>query len=306
MMEDIVAADIETTGLSTSRDRIVEIALVRLKPDGSRQKWCRLVNPTISIPPFVQTIHGITDEMVRDCKTFREIVPEFLDFIGTTSTLCGHNLIRFDLPMIQSELVRAGFKPLDVSKRSVVDSLVIFRKMEPHTLSKAVEFYCPERPLTNAHRAAADAEAALDVYLGQKQLYAPTLGHDDKYIASLCGNTTANFFQPPPKSHTTKNSSKSPQDTNNQKSVAQDSKHQNNNTSALASSGATTAAITMGHEAGKLEGGILMFGKHRGESLIDVATSDAPYLRWLLRTTPTANATLRSAILSALSQPPSL
>jgi DNA polymerase III subunit epsilon len=201
----VLSLDFETTGLSTARDRIVEAAVVKQYADGRRERWSSLVNPTIPIPLHVVAIHGITDEMVKNSKTFKQIAPDLLAFLKTNSkaTLCGHNLIRYDLPLLQAELVRAGLKPLDISQFHLVDSLIIFRKMEPHTLTKAVEFYCDGATLKDAHRASGDAEAALDVYLAQTQHYAHILGTDHKSIAQFCNQTsntsnTSNFTFPKP------------------------------------------------------------------------------------------------------------
>ena len=106
MSEELVSLDLETTGLSTGRDRIVEFGAVKQLVDGSRTRMSFLVNPTIPIPSYVQSIHGISNEMVKDCPTFRQVAPKILEFLGTTSTLCGHNLLRFDLPLLQAEFVR--------------------------------------------------------------------------------------------------------------------------------------------------------------------------------------------------------
>lgn len=209
----VVSLDLETTGLSTARDRIVEIALVKLDlANGKRERWTSLVQPTIPIPLHVQAIHGITDEMVQHSKTFQQLVPELLAFLPANATLCGHNLIRFDLPLLQAELVRSGHKPLDLSRFHLVDSLVIFRKMEPHTLTKAVEFYCGSaaKAAHVAHRAQGDAEAALDVWLAQKDQYAHLFGTDPKAMADFCGDPHARpplplpSPRPPSKQTTTK------------------------------------------------------------------------------------------------------
>jgi DNA polymerase III epsilon subunit-like protein len=296
---EVVSLDLESTGLSTFRDRIVEFALIKQKADGSRERLSSLVNPTIPIPVFVQGIHGITDEMVRDCKTFRELAPQFLEFLGTTSTLCGHNLIRFDLPLLQAELARAGFKPIDLSKRSVVDSLVIFRKMEPHTLAKAVEFYVPHKKLINAHRAEADAEAALDVWLAQKQCYATQIGATDKLAASFC-IAPSSFNKVPSKPGSAGDSKRNVHIPEVARVISASATPH-----AKLSLPAAAAAVTMasaddktivneGKET-KMMDDILSFGKHQGKRLNQIAIKDAPYLRWLARTTPSFRSAVNSA-----------
>jgi DNA polymerase-3 subunit epsilon len=195
---EAVSLDLETTGLSTTRDRIVEIALVRQRANGERERFVRLVNPMIPIPAAAQAIHQISDEMVRGCPTFRQIAPDVARFLSECpeATLCGHNLLRFDLPLLQSEFVRAGLKPPNLSSRAVVDSLVIFRKLEPHTLGKAVEFYLDGKTHENAHRAQGDAEAALDVWLAQKRRYHDVLGQDLNQIAAFCATNGSMTPQP--------------------------------------------------------------------------------------------------------------
>jgi len=182
MGEVIISIDFETTGLSTSKDRIVEYALVK-EVNGARTRLSSLVNPEIPIPTVALNIHHISDEMVKLAKPFREHAAAIVEFLTVGATLCGHNFWRFDLPLSQAELVRANCLPIDITKYIIVDSLILFRKMEPHTLSKAVEFYCHE-PLAGAHRAAHDAEAALNVYLGQRQCYD---FKSDLLAATMCG-----------------------------------------------------------------------------------------------------------------------
>lgn len=209
-MEDVVfSIDIESTGFSTTKDRIVEIAVVRhnsvtpkdeKKSDSvvvshtknerkSDSMFWRRVNPGIAIPAATTAIHHISDEDVANCPTFDQIAPDLLKFIYSDNKgkvgqiyLVGHNLLRFDLPMLQCELLRAKQPPLDLSKIQCIDTLVIFRKQEPHTLSKALEFYC-QKPLTGAHSAQNDAQAALDVFLAQKHKYQQSIGMSNAQYA---------------------------------------------------------------------------------------------------------------------------
>jgi len=164
----LVVFDTETTGTDPTRDRIVEIALVRIRPDGARESLVRRVNPGIPIPPDTSAIHGIRDEDVKDAPAFPAIADEVLAFIGD-SDLAGYNVLKFDIPVLQNELRRAG-KTLPLDGRSLVDPQKIFFLREPRDLSSAVRFYCGKE-LVGAHGALADAEATLDVLIGQLDRY---------------------------------------------------------------------------------------------------------------------------------------
>lgn len=164
----MVFLDLEATGVDVQRDRIVQVACVRLSPDGERDSFESLVDPQVPIPPEAAAVHGITDAMVRGKPSFKELAMPLLSFING-SDLGGFGICRFDIPMLTNELKRAGIS-YDVSAHRTVDAMLIFHRMEPRSLGAAVQFYCG-KPLQNAHNAMADAEASLEVLLAQVRRY---------------------------------------------------------------------------------------------------------------------------------------
>lgn len=160
--------DLETTGISLSSDRIIEIAIVKMMPDNTRQVKRKLINPQVAIPPASTEIHGITDEMVKDAPTFKQAANEIKQFLENCD-LGGYNSNRFDIPMLMEEFLRAGMD-VDLSNRRMVDVQHIFYTMEPRTLSAAYKFYC-QKELINAHSAEADVNATIDVLLSQVERY---------------------------------------------------------------------------------------------------------------------------------------
>ncbi len=160
--------DLETTGISLSSDRIVEIAIVKMMPDNTRLVKRKLINPQIAIPTASTEIHGITDEMVKDAPTFKQAGNEIKQFLENCD-LGGYNSNRFDIPMLMEEFLRAGMD-VDLSNRRMVDVQHIFYTMEPRTLSAAYKFYC-QKELINAHSAEADVNATIDVLLSQVERY---------------------------------------------------------------------------------------------------------------------------------------
>ncbi len=179
----IAFIDLETTGVSLSTDRIVEIAIVKILPDGSRLKKRKLLNPQIPIPPQSTVIHGISDEMVKDAPTFKQVGNELKQFIEN-SDLGGYNSNRFDIPMLMEEFLRGGFE-VDLSARKMIDVQHIFYTMEPRTLTAAYKFYC-EKELLNAHGAEADVDATIDVLFSQLERY-PHLGSTVENILGSIG-----------------------------------------------------------------------------------------------------------------------
>lgn len=160
--------DLETTGTNVGKDRIVEISILKVNPDASRESKTWLVNPEMPIPQASSEIHGITDEKVKDAPTFKEIAPKIIEFIAGTD-LGGFNSNRFDVPLLAEELLRAGMD-FDLSKFRLVDAQTIYHKMEPRTLSAAYKFYC-QKDLTNAHSAEADVLATFEVLDAQAAHY---------------------------------------------------------------------------------------------------------------------------------------
>ena len=164
----IAFVDLETTGLDVEEDRIVEIAVVRLMPDGERQTRSRRLHPGRPIPPAATAIHGITDDDVADCPRFHQVA-KTLHAALMECDLGGYNVEGFDLRMLAAEFRRVGlaFPPEGVR---VVDPLRIFQRREGRDLASAVRFYCG-RTLENAHSAEADTLATIDVLLGQLARY---------------------------------------------------------------------------------------------------------------------------------------
>ena len=164
----IVFFDLETTGVDTAKDRIVEISMVKVMPNGDEITRTRLINPQMHIPEQATAIHNITDEMVKDEPTFAQIAKSLAQFIDGCD-FGGFNSNRFDLPMLVEEFLRAGVD-VDFKKRKFVDVQNIFHKMEQRTLVAAYKFYC-DKDLTDAHSAEADTRATYEVLKAQLDRY---------------------------------------------------------------------------------------------------------------------------------------
>ena len=160
--------DLETTGTDISKDRIVEIAVLKLHPDGLQEKKEWRTNPEQPIPAEASAVHGITDEMVASEPTFKELSNEIYSFIKGCD-LAGYNSDRFDIPLLVEELLRAEVD-FDFKNNKTVDVQTIFHKMEQRTLTAALRFYCNEE-LTDAHSAHADTKATHDVLIAQLDRY---------------------------------------------------------------------------------------------------------------------------------------
>lgn len=169
----LVFIDLETTGTNLAHDRIVEIAIIRLAPDGNRQVKRKLINPQMPIPPVVTELHGITDEMVKDAPTFKQVANEVKQFIEHCD-LAGYNSNRFDIPLLMEEFLKAGLE-FDMGQSKLVDVQKVFHMMEQRTLSAAYKFYC-DKILDGAHSAEVDALATLEVLEAQVDRY-PQLGN---------------------------------------------------------------------------------------------------------------------------------
>ena len=161
--------DIESTGINTSADRIVEISVVKLQPNGEREIKTMRLNPCIPIPIESSLIHGIYDEDVKDSPKFQQIAKS-LDAFLTDCDLAGYNSLKFDIPMLMEEFLRAGID-FDLKNRNLVDAQKIFHLMEPRTLTAAFKFYC-NKELEGAHGAEADTIATLEVLDAQVAKYA--------------------------------------------------------------------------------------------------------------------------------------
>ena len=173
----LVFFDLETTGINIVKDRIVEISFVKVHPNGKEESKTRRINPEMPIPPESTAIHGITDEDVKDCPTFKEIAKSLAAQIEGCD-LAGYNSNRFDIPLLAEEFLRAGVD-IDLNKRKFVQT--IFHKMEQRTLAAAYKFYC-DKSLENAHTAEADTMATYEVLKAQLDRY-PELQNDINFLS---------------------------------------------------------------------------------------------------------------------------
>lgn len=160
--------DLETTGVNISKDRIVEVSVLKIFQNGNKESRTWLVNPEITISKEVSNIHGITNEMVVNASTFKEESHTIYGFLKGCD-LAGFNSDRFDIPLLVEELLRAEVS-FDFKNVKTVDVQTIFHKMEARTLSAALKFYCEEE-LKDAHSAQADTKATHDVLLAQLDRY---------------------------------------------------------------------------------------------------------------------------------------
>lgn len=189
LQRPLAVFDIESTGTDVQQDRIIELSIVKLLPDGTRQTKTWLVNPGIPIPPESTAIHGIHDAEVADKPLFKDVACLILSELDGCD-LGGYNLVRFDIPMLEAEFKRACVT-FHMEGRKVVDAQRIFHTREPRDLTAAVAFYCGKR-LENAHGAEADAEATLDVLEGQLIKY-PDLPRDIEALDLYCAARPADW-----------------------------------------------------------------------------------------------------------------
>ncbi len=160
--------DLETTGINTSSDRIVEIAILKIMPDGTQLKKRMLLNPEMPIPKAASDIHGITNEMVKDAPTFKQVANEVMQFLENCD-LGGYNSNKFDVPVLIEEFLRVNIN-FNMDGRKMIDAQKIFHKMEQRTLTAAYKFYC-DKELEDAHSALSDATATFEVLCAQLARY---------------------------------------------------------------------------------------------------------------------------------------
>ena len=160
--------DLETTGTNIGKDRIVEICVLKVNPDVSRESKTWLINPEMPIPAEASAVHGIYDKDVENAPTFKEAAPKIMEMLSGAD-LGGFNSNRFDVPLLAEELLRAGID-FDLSKFKLIDAQVIFHKMEPRNLTAAYKFYCG-KDLEGAHSAEADTLATFEVIDAQVGKY---------------------------------------------------------------------------------------------------------------------------------------
>jgi len=168
LTKPIVFFDLETTGINIAKDRVVEISILKVFPNGNKESKTWLVNPEIEIPKEASEIHGITNEKVVTEPTFKELAPQINELIGDAD-LAGFNSNRFDIPLLAEELLRAGID-FNMNNRKAVDVQTIFHKKEQRTLSAGYQFYCGKE-LVGAHGAEADTNATYEILLAQVERY---------------------------------------------------------------------------------------------------------------------------------------
>lgn len=168
LTKPIAFFDLETTGVSTTQDRIVEMSIIRIDVNGEESIKTTKVNPTIPIPEEVSLIHGIYDKDVKDAPTFKQIAKSVDDFL-VGCDLGGYNLTKFDVPVIMEEFLRAGVD-FNLDNRRIVDAQRIFYMMQPRTLTAAYKFFCGKE-LDGAHSAEADTRATYEVLKAQIEMY---------------------------------------------------------------------------------------------------------------------------------------
>lgn len=174
--------DIESTGTNVGIDRIVELSVIKLLPDGSEEVSTWRINPGISIPLESSLVHGIYDEHIKDEPVFKALAASIAEFIGN-SDLAGYNSNKFDIPLLMEEFLRAGIQ-FELENRHFVDVQNIFHQMEQRTLKAAYLFYC-NKAIVNAHSAEADTRATMEVLLAQIEKYAETEWEDKKGNRSI-------------------------------------------------------------------------------------------------------------------------
>jgi len=174
----LVILDLETTGTWVEKDKIVEIGMEKYLPDGSKETYVKRVNPGMHIPLAVSKITGIGDEDVKDALIFSEIAPEVIAFLGDCD-IGGFNIERFDIPLLEREIIDAGLK-FELGNRVIYDAQKVYNIHEKRTLSAAYNFYC-NKTLDNAHSALGDVEATFEILREQVNKY----GSTEEGISSL-------------------------------------------------------------------------------------------------------------------------
>lgn len=233
--------DLETTGINISQDRIIEIAVIKLMPNGETIRKSNLINPTIPISAESTAIHGITNEEVKDKPVFKEVAKEYVKFLEGAD-LAGFNILKFDMPMLVEEFLRAEVE-FDYSRKKLIDAQRIFHLMEKRTLSAAYQFYCG-KSLSDAHSAEADTQATMDVLLAQVERY------ENQPVTDALGKKIGMI-------------------TNSAEALSQ-----------LTSSELVDLAGRMiRNERGEA---VFNFGKHKGKSVLKVFKDEPAYYDWMM------------------------
>ena len=178
----LVFFDLETTGINIATDRIVELCYIKVYPNGNEESKSMRINPEMHIPEASSAIHGIYDEDVKDCPTFKQVARELANAIEGCD-LAGFNSNRFDIPMLAEEFLRVEVD-FDLTRRKFIDVQNIYHKLEKRTLSAAYKFYCG-KDLENAHSALADTQATYEVLQAQLDKYPNELQNDMQFLADF-------------------------------------------------------------------------------------------------------------------------
>lgn len=181
LTKPIVFFDLETTGTNVQHDRIVEISYIKVMPSGQEIEKAIRINPEMPIPAEATAVHHITDDDVKDCRTFKQVAHDLAQ-VFTGCDIGGFNSNRFDIPMLVEEFMRAGID-FDCTKCRLIDVQTIFHKMEQRTLVAAYKFYC-DKNLEDAHSAAADTRATYEVLKAQLDRYS-TLKNDINFLSEF-------------------------------------------------------------------------------------------------------------------------
>lgn len=184
LKKNLCIFDIEATGLDVSQDKIVEISILKVTPEGEETELTLRINPEMEISEESISIHGITQEDIKNSPTFKEVAKQIADFIGDAD-LAGYNSNKFDIPMLAEEFLRVDYH-FDMRSRKFIDVQNIFHKMEQRTLAAAYKFYC-EKDLENAHSAFADVKATYEVFKAQLKKY-DELENDINFLADFSQN----------------------------------------------------------------------------------------------------------------------
>lgn len=182
LQKPLVFFDLETTGVSSLHDRIVEISYIKIYPNGNEESKTLRINPERHIPEQSSAIHGIYDDDVKDCPTFKQVAKE-LAGVFTGCDLAGFNSNHFDVPMLVEEMLRAGVD-FDITKCRLIDVQNIYHKLEQRTLSAAYRFYC-NKNLDDAHSALADTRATYEVLKAQLDKYPDKLQNDVQFLSTF-------------------------------------------------------------------------------------------------------------------------
>ena len=186
----IAFIDVETTGLNPYSDRIVELSILKIHPDGTNEYHSRTINPGIPIPPDATAIHGITDEDVANKPQFGQYAKSIRNFLEGCD-IAGFNVIRFDLPFLETEFARANVE-FSRQGRYLIDSQIIYHQRDPRDLQAAYQKYCGKE-MANAHRAEEDAKAAAEILDGQLEIY-QDLPRDVAGLGALCYKVEENII----------------------------------------------------------------------------------------------------------------